>query len=131
MAAIEQLFRAHIAGDAGIAALVSNRIYPNEAPENASYPFIVYQAVGSVEALVKPEVATLRLVRKRIQVDCYAKTYTTCKDLEAAVKVAAYAFNGSVSSAVVQTRIADTVDGGDEDEDIRRTSVDVSILFNE
>lgn len=131
MAVLEQVFRAHIAGNAGVSAIVGSRIYPNEAPESATYPFIVYQGVDSTEALVKPNVATVRLVKKRIQVDCYARTYGQCKDLEAAVKAAAYAFDSSVSSAVVLTRVVDAVDGGDEDEDIQRVSIDLSILFNE
>jgi hypothetical protein len=134
MAAIESLWRAHLAGYSGVSALVSTRVYPQKAPQDVVSPYIVFQKISDVEALTKPENATLRLKRARIQVDAYAKgasAYSAIKGLETAIKAAAYAFNSGVNAAVVQTRVADSVDGQEADEGFFRVSIDVSILYNE
>lgn len=133
MAAVEQLFRAHLAGTEVLGDLVDNRIYPQRAPQDASYPLIVYQTISGSERLVKPDQSALRIVRKVIQVDAYAKgsgAYSTCKILEAAIKYAVYTFDRSVDASIVVARVVGTVDGEDED-GIKRVSVDVSIVFNE
>ena len=134
MAAIEQLFRTHLAGTAAVSSIVGTRIYPMVAPQDAAYPLITYQAISDVEHLVKPRVATLRLKRKRIQVDGYAKgngAYASIKSIEAAIKGAVYGFNSNVNSAVIESRVLNTNDSKDEDEGITRVSIDVSVLYNE
>lgn len=131
MAAVEELFRAQLAGTASVAALVGTRIYPLQAPQTAPYPLIVYQVVSDVEHIVKPDVATLRLVRKRIQVDGYAKgnsAYAAIKSLEAAIKTAVYTFAGT---GIVGARVAGSLDGLEPEEGIYRVSIDVSVTFNE
>ena len=134
MAVLEQLFRAHLAGTTALSSIVGARIYPNVAPPQAAYPFVTYQVISEVEHLVKPSVATLRLKRKHLQVDAYAKgngAYGTIKSIEAAIKSAVYGFNSSVDDAVIESRVLNTNDGRDEDEGITRVSIDVSVLFNE
>jgi hypothetical protein len=134
MAAIEETFRTHLAGNAAVAAIVGARIYPMVASQPAAFPYIVYQVISSPEYIVKPRVATLRLVRKRIQVDGYAKgngAYAAIKSLEAAIKAAAYLFTSSVNDSIVETRVLDASDDSEPEEGIYRVSIDVSILFNE
>lgn len=134
MADIEVLFRTHLAGNARVAALVGNKIYPTEAPQDAAFPYIVYQTIDRTEAIVKPTHATLRLARKRIQVDGYTKgtrAYSAMKNLEAAIITAAYTFTSSVNGAIVQTRVVDSMDSHEADEEVYRVSIDVSVLFNE
>ena len=134
MAAIEQLFRTHLAGTAAVSSIVGTRIYPMVAPQDAAYPLITYQAISDVEHLVKPRVATLRLKRKRIQVDGYAKgngAYASIKSIEAAVKGAVYSFNKSVNGGIVEARVVNAGDDKDVEEGVSRISIDVLVLFNE
>lgn len=134
MAAIEQLFRTHLAGTSAVSSIVGTRIYPMVAPQDAAYPLLTYQAISDVEHLVKPRVATLRLKRKRIQVDGYAKgngAYAAIKSIEAAVKGAVYSFNRSVDTSIVEARVVNAGDDKEVEEGVSRISIDVLVLFNE
>lgn len=134
MTAIEQLLRAHLGADTGIASLVGTRIYPEVAPQGAAYPFLTYQAINDKEHLVKPSIETFRIKTKRIQVDAYTRGnggYAAIKTLEGLIKRAAYAFDRTVHSSVIETRVVSAEDDHDMVEGIYRVSMDVSILFNE
>lgn len=131
MAQIEVLFRNHLVGNAGVAALVATRIYPEVMPQDVTLPAATYQLIDRNEVVARPDKATLRLIRGRIQVDCYATSYAGVKAVEAAVIQAMYGFNRTVSDAVIQTRVADSRDAVQEEEGSWHSSIDASITFNE
>lgn len=47
MSSIEASFRSLITGNAGIAAIVSSRVYPIVAPDNCVFPCITYQRINT------------------------------------------------------------------------------------
>lgn len=131
MAQIEALFRAHLAATSAVTAQVSTRIYPVATkPQNAALPNVVYQLIDRVEVLARPDLAGLRLMRARIQVDGYTATYAAQKSLEAALIQALYAFR-TYDSSIVECRVVDCRDMASSEEAVWRSSIDVSVTYNE
>lgn len=62
---------AELSGDAGLTALVSDRIYPSHASEGAEAPYVVYAPIFN-EAIYALEGAG-NMSKVRLQVDCYAE----------------------------------------------------------
>ena len=131
MAAIEALLYSHLSADVALAALVSNRIYPDRLPQGVTYPAIRYVVIDSPPVHVKPTMATVRHVRARVQLDVYARTFAAVKDVEAALVTALYAFDRTVNSAIVETRVADRRNGADGEPAIASVSIDAAIVYND
>ena len=80
-------FYARLAGNAGLAALCGDRIYPEAAPAETASPFIVWQRISGV-----PEPGALDaendITTARVQVDSYATTALAARTLANAVRAA-------------------------------------------
>lgn len=131
MATIEEMLNSHLLGDTALAALVGNRIFPDSAPQNTAVPFLRYTLIDRSEVLVKPNVAALRLVNVRIQLDIFAASYASVKAIQRALTSALYGFDAGVDSSLVTSRISDVRDMSDTNEREFRVSMDASITFNE
>jgi hypothetical protein len=106
--------------DSGVSSLVSSRIYPCVAPQDAPLPYIVYQRVTSGRVYDLDGYAHLENVR--MQIDCYAETSVEAWNIADAV---ADAMRGSGSFSV----------GGDDPMEMSedgafRVSCDYSIWDN-
>jgi hypothetical protein len=88
---IEQTLYDTLRNDGTVAGLVSTRIYPSVAPDNAAVPYLTYQVI-STEAHNKL-VGSPDTERKSIQVNCISNSYTESKSISAACKSA---INGTV-----------------------------------
>ncbi len=75
----------HLAQDHGVAALIGDRIYPVKLPQNPTYPAITYFQVSGSPIYTKQG---RHGTRPRVQISCWAKSYTTVKQLAAAVVAA-------------------------------------------
>lgn len=135
MADIEVLLRTHLKNDTGVAAKVSARIYPaGDVPQLVASPYVRYQVIDRPEVLAKPVNSTVRIVRKRVQLDVFASGdngYASVKATAAALKTALYKFDRSVDASIIQTRVTDETDLSDSEEGVHRISLDASITFNE
>lgn len=69
---------------ASAAALVGTRVYPVLAPQNVAYPCLTWQRISrtEVDSLQGPS----GYADVRIQVDCWAKTYSQARALAKAVR---------------------------------------------
>lgn len=77
--------KAHLQGNAAIAAIVSDRIYPVIRPERADVPAITYQAPPPDQVShLGGRSATLR--NYRLQVDLWARAHSQVVELDAAVR---------------------------------------------
>lgn len=84
--AIEKGLYSLLAGTAGVTSLISTRIYPNHAAQNAGSRYVVYQRVTTeVRRHLK---GASNLKRATIQVDSYGSTYSEAKELGDAVRAA-------------------------------------------
>lgn len=131
MAQIEALFRAHLVATSAVTTLTSTRIYPAATkPQDAPLANVTYQLIDRVEVMARPDLAATRLMRARIQVDGYAATYAGQKTLEAALIQALYAFR-TYDSSIVECRVADCRDLASSEESVWRSSIDLSVTYNE
>ena len=82
---VESDLVALLRADAGVAALVSDRIWPNRMPDDAQLPGIVYLVTSTVDDVALGAVhQTVRTVRY----DCWAGRYETALAVAAAVAAA-------------------------------------------
>jgi hypothetical protein len=105
---IEQAFRQALTGNAGVAAIVAQRVYPMIAPSTAAKPFIVYTVINKqpLVALSGPVATT----QASFEVDCVAATYLGSKSLAAAVRSALDSWTGGTSPTVTNCVVDKDVD---------------------
>jgi hypothetical protein len=85
---------------AGVTAITSTRIYPIQAPQNVTKPYITYQRISTERdyTLGGPD----GLVNAILQVDCWAATNDAARSLADAVRLAFDDYRGTSSSVVIQ-----------------------------
>lgn len=83
---IEKGLHSLLATDAGVAALIGTRVYPNKAPHNAGQRYVVYRRImNNARRHLR---GSTGLKRATIQIDCVGSTYDQAKELYAAVYAA-------------------------------------------
>src|SRR3972149_5680654 len=75
-----------LTNDSPVAAIVSTRIYPLIAPQDAAVPFIVYQRISGNPVNEMAGYASLE--NPRYQVDAYADSYAAARDLATKIHTA-------------------------------------------
>lgn len=90
----------------GVVALVSDRVYPVSAPQGASFPRITVARVSG--APLYDDQGEVGLEDGRMQVDCWAISYTEAKRLAAAVKGFLSAFSGLFGTTTFSYIMLDT-----------------------
>lgn len=85
---------------AGVTAITSTRIYPLQAPQNVTRPYITYQRISTERdgSLDGPN----GLVSASVQVDCWATTNDAARALADAVRLAFDDYRGSAASTIIQ-----------------------------
>jgi hypothetical protein len=79
---IETSLYAVLSGNSAITAIVGTRIFPLTVPEDWNLPALTYQVISSVS---HPTFSTAGEQRIRVQIDCWADTYSDAVSLRAAV----------------------------------------------
>lgn len=134
---IEEALRAVLLADAGVAALVGTRVYPLVLPQAGTLPAITYQVVAGDADYVMEGASGLAF--KRVQVDCWADTYSAAAGLRAAVTAALGGFAGSAGSPAVRIQGAFKTMEADGYEDaleragprLWRKTIDFNVHFEE
>jgi hypothetical protein len=135
MSAIGSAIYSILANDAGVAALVSTRIYPTFVPQGASMPAITYQRIVAVRDHVLD--GTTEMVAATYQINCWAETYAETRALSDAVRAALDDYEGTVNSVVIQNiHLTDEDDLSDRlpgDDVLNRHAkrLDFEVWFNE
>jgi hypothetical protein len=75
-----------LSGNSGVTAICSTRIYPTIMPQDAVTPAIVWLVVSGTPNTTMTEHSPVDAVR--VQVDCWADTYTTALSLANAARSA-------------------------------------------
>lgn len=83
---IESAFVARLEAYSGLSALVSNRIYPNPAPQNTAAPFVTYFQVSKTRFSGFGSDTTLR--EARFQFDAYAATFSEARAVSEQIEAA-------------------------------------------
>jgi hypothetical protein len=106
-----------LSGDAAVAAIVSSRIYPDEAPQGIADPYLTYQRIASGRDYTLGGYSNLE--NPIIQVDCWAADNETRNTLRDAV-IAAMRASGTF-------QIGDDNPRHSKEDGMFRASVDFSV----
>ena len=128
---LEEGLKSALTSDSTVNGLVSGRIYPEIAPENAAYPRITYERASTLPYQVLERVDEFTMVV--MQVDCWDESYSGVKALANAVKGAIHGVRVLGSQAVhhcymLSMQDLSTIDGERED---RRISMDFMVYLDE
>lgn len=106
---MESVIRAHLIGDAAIAALISTRVYPVKLPQGCQLPAIRYKIISNVPL---QGIATDHAMPKaRMQIDCWADEYDDVLALRAAVKAALNRWSDSgTDPPILDVQLEDEID---------------------
>lgn len=126
---IEEALKSVLTNDAGVAALVTGRIYPLVLPQKPTYPAMTYQTVaGAPDMTLTGESG---LVKDLFQVDAYGATYAAVKGLARAIRTALNGKQFTVSTVQISSIVMKSSrDLSEPDINIFRVSMDFSILHN-
>ncbi len=82
---------------AGLAALTGTRIYPLLLPQDPTLPAVTYQTISRVMEEVRG--AGPRYAETRVQIDCWAASYSSAKAVAEQVRAALQDYTGTMGGA--------------------------------
>lgn len=128
----EVLVRSLLLADADVSALTNGRIYPILRPQTAALPAITYQRITTTR--VDPLEAAVPLADARLQLDCWATSYATAKELATKVRraLAGQSYPDGPSPTLAAIRpLENDRDDFETDTKIYRVSQDYSVWWRE
>jgi hypothetical protein len=87
--------------DAAVTGICGLKIFPDIAPQNVQYPFMVYTVVNSLPVDYKDGQSNLEEIN--VQIDVYTNNYETTQTLANNVRNRLDRFVGTVNGIAVQT----------------------------
>jgi hypothetical protein len=90
-----------LSATAAVTALVSTRIFPDMATQDATYPFIVYTNDATQPTDVKDSSSPLDVVTMSVMI--YSNSYSQAQDIAAAVRTALDRMTGTIQGVNVQS----------------------------
>jgi hypothetical protein len=93
---MEEAIIARLLADSGVAAIASTRVFPGARPQASALPAIVLNRVSG--GPLYADDGEVGLEQGRIQIDCWADTYSGAKLLARAVTACLSAFDGTVDT---------------------------------
>lgn len=97
---MEEAIIARLLADAGVAAIASTRVFPGVRPQGSELPAIVLNRISG--GPLYADDGEVGLQQARIQVDCWALTYTAAKKLARAVTASLSAFDGTAGTTAFE-----------------------------
>ena len=105
-----------------------SRIYPLILPQNPTYPAIRYQQISSIRTHAMGQDAPI--VRVRMQLDVWGKTYAEARSLAGEVYTQLGRFRGTVAGVEVLDALQDNeIEGYESDSETRRITQDWSLFL--
>jgi len=96
---VGQIIYGVLSAAAGVTALVSTRIYPDQAPQNAVFPYVCFQLLQAQPTDTKEGVSPLD--KLLVQIDCYAQNYDSAQAIATAIRTALDRYAGTINGHVV------------------------------
>jgi hypothetical protein len=103
---VEEAIIARLLGDAGVLALVSNRVFPVSRPQASTLPAVTVTRISG--APIMDDGGEAGLLDARIQIDCWGETYSSAKLLARAVLTSLSGFRGTVGATEFENVELDT-----------------------
>ena len=104
----EEILVSHLLADSDLVALVSQRIYPLAAPQDAMMPAIAYQRVGTRVAQAHDGASYTDV---RFQLSCLSDSYAGARALADAVSACANGRRGSAAGKSYVVFLEQVMDG--------------------
>tara|TARA_R110000822_G_scaffold11308_6_gene41529 strand:+ start:356 stop:745 length:390 start_codon:yes stop_codon:yes gene_type:complete len=98
---IGKVIYGRLSTDVAVTGVCGLNIYPDIAPQNVQYPFIVYTIVNSTPVDFKDGQSNLEEIT--LQLDVYTNNYETTQTLSNAVRNRLDRFSGTLNSVNIQT----------------------------
>jgi hypothetical protein len=100
MASIETAIRALLVGNSNVTDLVSTRIYPIAAPENATRPFVVYELeeIDPVDALNSYTGVSFC----NVDIVVWSESYSTSKNVDEKIRAVLLDYSGTSDTIVIK-----------------------------
>lgn len=96
---IEEAVRGLLVASVDITTLVSDRIYPSQAPESAGFPRVIYQEAD--RQTVMTHSGPVQTNRYTMDLSCYAADYATAKRLAKLIRRLLLGYKGTPSGVRV------------------------------
>jgi hypothetical protein len=124
---MEEALIARLLGIAAVSGMVGTRVYPGSRPQGSALPAVVLNRISG--GPLYADDGEVGLEQARIQIDCWAATYSAAKKLARAVTASLSAFEGTVGETTFQLIELDIEQdlregGGDAADYPFRTSLD-------
>ena len=123
---IEADLYAHLTNDPGVNALVGSRVFPLHLSQGAALPAISYQRISGPREydLAGPTGRS----RPRMQIDCWANSYSTVKNLASKVILSLNGLNGDMGGVNVDgIELEGERDGFEETTEYKRVILEFKI----
>jgi hypothetical protein len=98
---IGKVIYGRLSTDVAVTGFCGLRIYPDIAPQNVEYPFIVYTIINSTPVDYKDGQSNLEEIS--VQLDVYTNNYETTQTLSNNVRNRLDRFTGTLNSVNIQT----------------------------
>jgi hypothetical protein len=98
---IGKVIYGRLSTDVAVTGVCGLNIYPDIAPQNVQYPFIVYTIINSTPVDFKDGQSNLEEIS--VQLDVYTNNYETTQTLSNAVRNRLDRFTGTLNSVNIQT----------------------------
>lgn len=133
MAAFEEELQSYLETDPGVSALVEDHIYPVRRPEKSPIPAVEWRRVDASRVYTHtPFIETDAWVQTRIQVDCWAYTFTEALNVGNAVLAALSGYEGGVTGTLIQSSMAvDEADSYEADTKFYRRRLDFRMMYED
>lgn len=120
-----------VTNDATVSGLISTRLYPSIAPQDATYPYVTYKTVsGSDESCHD---GALGIPEQRIQFDILADTPDETEQIKDALYDLLHSVKGTIgesnATTIETSRFDGEMDLSEWEEDKQRKTVDFLIAF--
>lgn len=131
---IESDLRAYLIAVAPIAALIGDRVFPQQLPQGATLPAVTYQRIAG-QSMIDHE-GDAGLGRARIQIDCWGPTgntgYQQSVDLAETIRAALSGYRGPMgSNPATNARIINVMDIPEPETKLWRRMVEASIWHSQ
>ena len=98
---IGKVIYGRLSTDAAVTGICGLSIYPDIAPQNVQYPFVVYTITNSLPVDYKDGQSNLEEIT--LQIDVYTQSYDDTQDLANLIRNRLDRFTGTVEGVQVQT----------------------------
>lgn len=129
---LESSLYSHLSGYSGLTALVSARIYPNQAPQNCPLPYVVYHRISAVREQTITRAIGSTLVR--MQFSAFSRRHTTngtdygANEVRAQVRAALLAYTTGGGVTVHDLLLVNDIDLYEDDTNLHHCLTEAEIL---